>query len=120
MKGVMRMATQPNVPGQPEAPRTLQESPQAAPVAAAVMPLQVAGPPMVAPQPLRFDEERLRVAIYGRAGTGKTTLAATFPRPLFVDSDVGLISVAGIEALRHEPTSAADLTALGNWCAANQ
>lgn len=35
----------------------------------------------------------LRLLVYGASGCGKTTFAATFPRPLFVDCEGGLLSV---------------------------
>ena len=38
---------------------------------------------------------KLKVLVYGKAGTGKTTLAASFPKPYFFDFDDGLISVRG-------------------------
>jgi hypothetical protein len=44
-------------------------------------------------------------AIFGPSGVGKTTLAATAPKPIFLDSNQGLISVAdrpGFEHLRSE------------------
>lgn len=34
-------------------------------------------------------EQKLRVLLYGPMGSGKTTLAATFPDPLFIDTDKG-------------------------------
>lgn len=37
----------------------------------------------------------LKVLIYGPAGTGKTELASTFPRPHFVDLDDGMLTVMG-------------------------
>lgn len=33
------------------------------------------------------------VVIYGPAGSGKTTLAATFPNPLFIDTNQGMLSL---------------------------
>ena len=43
-----------------------------------------------------FDDETsafMRVLLYGAMGTGKTTLAATFPSPLFIDLDKGGMTV---------------------------
>jgi len=37
--------------------------------------------------------EFLRVFAYGAPGSGKTTLASTFPEPLFINADKGLASV---------------------------
>lgn len=44
----------------------------------------------------------LRYLVYGASGSGKTTAAATFPRPLFVDCEGGLLSVQalGVDYLR--------------------
>lgn len=36
-----------------------------------------------------------RVLLYGPSGTGKTTLASTFPNPIFVDLDDGMLSLEG-------------------------
>lgn len=40
-----------------------------------------------------MERERLRFAVFGEAGAGKTTLGMTFPKPLVIDTDGGLISV---------------------------
>ncbi len=37
--------------------------------------------------------EFIRVIAYGNPGSGKTTLAASFPKPFFIDADRGLASV---------------------------
>lgn len=44
----------------------------------------------------------LRYLLYGASGSGKTTAAATFPRPLFVDCEGGLLSIRerGIDYVR--------------------
>jgi hypothetical protein len=44
----------------------------------------------------------LRYLVYGASGSGKTTAAATFPRPLFVDCEGGLLSVQarGVDYVR--------------------
>jgi hypothetical protein len=38
---------------------------------------------------------KLKVLVYGGSGTGKTTFAASFPKPFFFDFDGGLLSVRG-------------------------
>jgi len=39
--------------------------------------------------------------IYGPSGGGKTTLAATAPKPIFMDSNQGLLSIAGRSGFEH-------------------
>jgi hypothetical protein len=39
--------------------------------------------------------------IYGPSGVGKTTIAATAPRPAFLDTNKGLLSIAGRPGLEH-------------------
>lgn len=45
------------------------------------------------PTPIRLQDEKLRAVIWGEPGVGKTTLAMTFPKPLVIDTDAGLVSV---------------------------
>lgn len=45
------------------------------------------------PQAITLKGEALRLVVYGDMGTGKTTLAMTFPRPAVINTDDGLISV---------------------------
>lgn len=46
-------------------------------------------------------EKPMRVALYGRAGSGKTTLACTFPNTLLLDiKDEGTDSVADVKGLK--------------------
>jgi hypothetical protein len=40
-----------------------------------------------------FDEENVKVLVYGESGTGKSRLASTFPAAIFADMDHGLSSV---------------------------
>ena len=42
-----------------------------------------------------MSESTLKVLLYGPSGTGKTTLASTFPEPHVVDFDKGMMSVRG-------------------------
>lgn len=44
---------------------------------------------------LNTDNMKLKVLCYGGSGTGKTTFAASFPKPFFFDFDGGLLSVRG-------------------------
>lgn len=44
---------------------------------------------------INAENTRLRVLVYGQAGTGKTTLGSTFPRPCFISTDDGLLSIRG-------------------------
>lgn len=63
------------------------------------------------PVPLILENERLRGAVFGDPGVGKSMLAASFPKPLVIDTDAGLISVAlhGTVLERFEPTGYKDL-----------
>lgn len=63
-------------------------------------------------QPVKALNPELKVVLYGKAGTGKTTLAATFPKPgLLIDiAEMGTDSVndvKGLDVLR--PTSWEDI-----------
>lgn len=40
-----------------------------------------------------IKDPKVDALIYGRAGTGKTLLGGTFPNPIFVDTDNGLLSL---------------------------
>jgi hypothetical protein len=51
-------------------------------------------PATVKPEAIRLENEKLRLVVYGDIGVGKTELALSFPRPLVIDTDGGLISVA--------------------------
>jgi|TARA_R110000823_G_scaffold188030_1_gene320171 hypothetical protein len=40
-----------------------------------------------------IKDPKVDALVYGRAGTGKTLLGSTFPKPIFVDTDNGLLSL---------------------------
>jgi hypothetical protein len=63
------------------------------------------------PIPLMLENEKLRGVVYGDYGVGKTTAATSFPKPLVVDTDAGLISVAlhGRVLEKFDPTGYKDL-----------
>lgn len=69
------------------------------------------------PAPLALEDEPLRILIYGEFGRRKTTLAGSFPRPLIIDTNGGLISIAlqGRRPERVEPVGHEDLEALYFW-----
>lgn len=48
-------------------------------------------------RPVTADSRWQTSVLYGASGTGKTTLAATAPKPLIADSNKGLLSIAGKE-----------------------
>jgi hypothetical protein len=48
----------------------------------------------------RVEVKRLKVLLYGLSGMGKTTMAATFPKPLFLDLEGGMLSVRKFKPLR--------------------
>jgi hypothetical protein len=47
--------------------------------------------------------KRLKVLLYGVSGTGKTTMAATFPKPLFLDLENGLRSTLRVGSVLRYP-----------------
>lgn len=63
------------------------------------------------PIPLMLEDEKLRGVVYGDYGVGKTTAVTSFPKPLVVDTDAGLISVAlhGRVLEKFDPTGYKDL-----------
>jgi len=42
---------------------------------------------------IKLESHKMDVFIYGKAGTGKTVLGSTFPRPIYIDTEAGLLSV---------------------------
>jgi len=42
---------------------------------------------------IKLESHKIDVMVYGKAGTGKTVLGSTFPRPIFIDTEAGLLSV---------------------------
>jgi len=76
-------------------------------------------PPQLSREPheLSLEKEKLRVLIYGDPGVGKSYLSLTFPRPLVIDTDAGLITgaIQGFEATAFEPTGWRDLEGLYFW-----
>jgi len=66
---------------------------------------------------ITLEHQALRLVVYGEIGAGKTTLAMSFPRPLVIDTDDGLISVtyaAGgkVDGTRMEPGGFRDVEAI--------
>ena len=74
------------------------------------------------PVELALTRERLRAVIYGEPDVGKTTFAATFPRPLFIDTDHNLISIAvtGYKPIVFDPTGYRALEQLYFWMKQNR
>jgi hypothetical protein len=69
------------------------------------------------PEPITLEAQHLRLVVYGDIGVGKTTLALSFPRPLVIDTDDGLVSVAYRNpndplGVRYAPEGYRDLEAL--------
>jgi hypothetical protein len=80
-------------------------------------------PPQIrAPQPLDLQREKLRICIYGDAGVGKTVFSGTAPRPVFVDTDGGMVSLAvqGQKPMSFSPTGYKELEGLYWWLKQNQ
>lgn len=69
------------------------------------------------PTPLALEDDPLRILVYGEFGRRKTTFAGTFPNPLIIDTNGGLVSIAlqGRRPERFEPTGHEDLEALYFW-----
>lgn len=66
------------------------------------------------PEPITLKGEAMRLVVYGEMGVGKTTLAMSFPRPLVIDTDDGLISVTyaaggAVDGIRMEPQGYRDV-----------
>lgn len=54
--------------------------------------------------------KRMKVLLYGVSGTGKTTMAATFPKPIFLDLEGGLLSVRKYKPLRYPKDPSESIT----------
>lgn len=69
------------------------------------------------PSVLSLDQEPQRWLIYGDFGRRKTTLAGTFPKPLIIDTNGGLVSIAlqGRRPVSWTPDGHEDLEALYFW-----
>lgn len=69
------------------------------------------------PTPLSLEDEPMRALVYGEFGRRKTTFAGTFPRPLIIDTNGGLVSIAlqGAQAMRFDPEGYEDLEGLYFW-----
>ena len=63
------------------------------------------------PARVTLDKEPYRFLVYGEFGRRKTTFAGTFPRPLIIDTNGGLLSLAlqGVTPMRWEPEGHEDL-----------
>lgn len=46
---------------------------------------------------------RMKVLLYGLSGMGKTTMAASFPRPLFLDLEGGMLSTRRVQPVLRYP-----------------
>lgn len=69
------------------------------------------------PRRLQLVEEPHRVVIYGEPDVGKTTMAASWPRPCIIDTDHNLIAlaVAGLEPLVYAPGGYEDIQRMFWW-----
>jgi hypothetical protein len=56
---------------------------------------------------IRLANYHLQLLVFGESGTGKTTFAASFPKPFFLDFDKGVLSLAGREEVYSESFKAA-------------
>ena len=66
------------------------------------------------PAELDVNDEPLIMVIYGEFGRGKTTLAELFPKPFFLDTNRGMLTLGlkGKKPMRFEPEGYKDLEAL--------
>jgi hypothetical protein len=55
------------------------------------------------------------VLVYGQAGAGKTTLAASLPEPIILSAEGGLLALSGADIPYIEVGSYADLTEAYKW-----
>ena len=71
-------------------------------------------------KPITSDTRWQTFCIYGASGAGKSTLAATAPHPYILDSNQGLLSIAGRKGFEHvrgdDVHSMADLDAVYANC----
>jgi len=58
----------------------------------------------------------VKIAVYGLAGMGKTTLCATCPYPLIISAESGMLSLARYNLPYIEVTSVQQLRDIYNWC----
>lgn len=57
----------------------------------------------------------VKVLVYGQAGAGKTTLAASLPEPIILSAEGGLLALSGADIPYIEVGSYADLTEAYKW-----
>jgi hypothetical protein len=58
----------------------------------------------------------IKALVFGRAGSGKTSLAGTAPSPLIISAEAGLLSLRGKKIPVLQVTSAQDVWDALNWC----
>lgn len=69
------------------------------------------GSPFGVWSPQTVGEKRLKVLLYGVSGVGKTTFAASFPKPLFLDLESGMMSTLRVgEVMRYPSDPNRDIT----------
>ena len=57
----------------------------------------------------------IKALVYGHAGAGKTTLAATLPKPVIISAEAGLLSIAGADLPYIEVKTMDDLRGAFEW-----
>lgn len=71
-------------------------------------------------KPVTGGRRSLNVILYSESGAGKTSLAATAPKPVFADSNKGLLSIVGRPGLEHvqavDVNNIEDLNAIYDNC----
>lgn len=62
----------------------------------------------------------VKLLVYGQAGAGKTTLAATMPNPIIISAEGGLLSIQGADLPYIEVTNMETLMEAYQWVADDQ
>lgn len=65
-------------------------------------------------------QQGIKALIYGKAGYGKTMMAATAPSPLILSAEAGVLSLAKFQIPMIEIKTVEDLTAAEAWLRADQ
>lgn len=62
----------------------------------------------------------VKIVVYGHAGSGKTSLIKTLPKPLIISAEGGLLSLSGTDIPYIEISTYADLTEAYQYCVSEE